>query len=217
MIPAPILRVTAQSKAAKEDIDHVVSRLKNRTDPAENPEIRTLKSIIDLNKETPDGLKLNGPRDLLEKKGEGKPVTVTGFIIHAEESGTEACNCFFDDSLDIHFNLVQTKTTKAEKNITDKKKLLKSRKNRSVVAELTPRIRPDGWTEEKLKKLVKELKFVKVTGWLMFDSRHTKLTESSPRATAWEVHPVTEFEICDGSKAECDNGQKWEKLENFTP
>lgn len=58
---------------------------------------------------------------------------------------------------------------------------------------------------------------MKVTGWLMFDSRHTKITESTPRATAWEVHPVTDFEVCDDTRAACDNEQGWVELEDFNP
>jgi hypothetical protein len=36
-----------------------------------------------------------------------------------------------------------------------------------------------------------------------------------PRATAWEVHPVTGFEVCQGTKKQCDAGDKWVALESL--
>ena len=32
------------------------------------------------------------------------------------------------------------------------------------------------------------------------------------RATAWEVHPITQFEVCTGTKASCDGGSDWRTL-----
>jgi hypothetical protein len=200
-----------------KSIDHVLDGVKNRTDKVENAEKWTLSRIIQLNPETNKlKLKMNGNRQKLQTIGEGTPVMVKGYLIHAKESGQEACNCNIDepDSFDFHLNLISTKTTSGEKNLSAKNKQ-KSRMKRSVVVEITPRIRVDHpeWTIQKLKEMAKpdDFGYVQITGWLMFDSRHT--SKDAPRATAWEVHPITEFNVCESTKEECDAGEGWQSLD----
>jgi hypothetical protein len=57
------------------------------------------------------------------------------------------------------------------------------------------------WSETSLKKdLVGH--YCRFEGWLFFDSHHAAEAENTAprsqnnwRATAWEIHPVTKFEI----------------------
>jgi hypothetical protein len=81
--------------------------------------------------------------------------------------------------------------------------------------EITPRFCPDGWTLEKLKKLARRKAFVRVQGWQLYDSMHTGTF--SWRGTSWEIHPVTKFEVCTGSKQGCEQGSGWTLLERWTP
>ncbi len=159
---------------------------------------------------------MNGSREELQAIAEGTPVVVKGYLIHAKVSGPEACNCNIDEpgSLDFHLNLISTKTKANEQGLAAKPKQ-KSRMKRSVVVEIAPRIRADHpeWTIQKLKAMAKpeDFGYVRVTGWLMFDSRHT--SKDAPRATAWEVHPITDFDVCESTKADCDAGQGWKSLD----
>ena len=65
--------------------------------------------------------------------------------------------------------------------------------------EITPRwesVRA-GWRIEALERLAQRHARVRVTGWLMWDEEHPEAVGQS-RATQWEVHPVTNFEVYDG-------------------
>jgi hypothetical protein len=81
----------------------------------------------------------------------------------------------------------------------------------SITGEVSPRIRPDGWTFSKLKDLSTKKAFVKLTGYLMLDTQH--VGKPTPRRlTHWEIHPVTGFQVCTGSVTGCKQGNGWEDL-----
>jgi hypothetical protein len=89
----------------------------------------------------------------------------------------------------------------------------------SVTAEITPRIRASGhpdWIFKNVNDL--EGEYVKVTGWLMLDTKHIRQThrlasertnKALVRATNWEVHPVTKLEVCHKSVTACRSGDGW--------
>ena len=137
------------------------------------------------------------PRTLLKTWGEGTPIRLSAFLRKAKNytSGHESCNCHLrvEGNNDFHLVLVERKQ-QGEK--------------RSITAEISPRIRPDGWTFSKLTSLAKVKNYVRVTGYLMFDSQHAGSSVPA-RLTHWEIHPVTSFEVCTLTKAECDQGQGW--------
>ena len=83
----------------------------------------------------------------------------------------------------------------------------------AVTAEITPRFRKPGWEFEKLDYLGEEKFYVRVTGWLMLDTEH--VNNPIVRATNWEIHPVTKFEVCTLTKPKCDQGQGWVLLEEY--
>jgi hypothetical protein len=143
------------------------------------------------------------PRTLLKNWGEGTPVRISAFLRKAKNytSGKEACNCNLkvEENNDFHLVLVERKQ-QSEK--------------RSITAEITPRIRPEGWTFSKLSSLAKVKTYVRVTGYLMFDSQHAGSSVPA-RLTHWEIHPVTSFEVCTLTKAECDQGEGWQDLKSF--
>ncbi|SRR6266542_3699172 len=183
--------------------DAALNPLKNRTDDAGDAEDWTLSQIINLNEETPDTWKQSDPRDPLEELGEGTLVVVKGYLIHGDVTKTpESCNCYLpgEQNNDFHLNLVARKSDEL---------------SASVVAEITPRLRRSGWTKAKVRAIAESEKYVRVTGWLLFDSMHASNFSPSSRATVWEVHPVTKFDVCTKTKKECDAGQGWQRLENY--
>ena len=91
-----------------------------------------------------------------------------------------------------------------------------------MTAEITPRVRanahPD-WLFKNVKDL--EGEFIRVTGWLMLDTKHIPQTQRLPnerlnkpltRSTNWEVHPVTKLEVCEQSVTACNANQGWKEF-----
>jgi hypothetical protein len=48
----------------------------------------------------------------------------------------------------------------------------------------------------------------------MLDTQHVG-TNTPKRKTHWEIHPVSDFEVCTTTKAQCDAGNGWQKLEDM--
>ncbi|HNP21782.1 MAG TPA: hypothetical protein PKM63_22290 [Panacibacter sp.] len=121
-----------------------------------------------------------------------KAIKITGFIFNAKAGGTEDCNCFYgkEDFIDTHIEIALSAGE------TDKKKVM--------VVEITPRFKalhPE-WRTNKILAL--KGKKVTITGWMFFDEKHWQNSKNSNprgtnlyRATAWEIHPVTSFEVLD--------------------
>lgn len=181
--------------------DPGLNTVKNRQDPASDPEKWGLDEIIGLQEEIQEDWKSGMDRVPIEEAGEGFAVVVTGYLIHASNNSVESCNCRLPgpENKDIHVNLVTEKEYERDE---------------SVVAEFTPRNRPDGWTVAKLGALAKKRAYVRITGWLMLDTEHLS-RPGGPRATIWEIHPVTKCEICTKSKSDCDKGKGWKALATY--
>jgi hypothetical protein len=119
---------------------------------------------------------------------------VTGFVLDVKPGGGETCNCGKTDAahIDAHIELVLHATDTAG--------------IQSVVVEVTPRLRAimgasgTDWSTKTLRTQFRH-KWVKVRGWMTFDSQHASAAEnthpggaSNWRATAWELHPVTDIQ-----------------------
>ncbi len=119
---------------------------------------------------------------------------VTGFVLDVKPGGGETCNCGKTDAahIDAHIELVLNSSDTAG--------------TQSVVVEVTPRLRAimgtsgTDWSTKTLQKQFRH-KWVKVRGWMTFDSQHASAAEntnpggaSNWRATAWEIHPVTDIQ-----------------------
>jgi hypothetical protein len=89
----------------------------------------------------------------------------------------------------------------------------------SVVAEMVPHHRPDGWTVENVLKAANKHARVRATGQLFFDSSHTECVDgtrvgSDPaRSSLWEIHPIYKFEVCDSG--DCSKAENWFSLEDW--
>ena len=141
-------------------------------------------------------------RDLLEGWGEGTAVRIKARLkkVAKYSSGKESTNCNLKLQENNDYHLVLTRV----KNKPE---------SQSITAEMTPRLRPAGWTFTKLKELAEVQTYIRVTGYLMLDTQH--IGDAHPvRYTHWEIHPVTAFEVCTMTKAKCDDGEGWINLED---
>lgn len=174
----------------------------------------------------------------LAQMGEGQIVTVIGTLYYAMASGKETCNCELsgDDSVvDFHigvgFNpfplgadvLNQLRNGGAIQHLghSDQQALQQP----SIVVEMTPYYREQfrpGWTLAKVQAATGRQ--IRATGQLMIDNAHTKAaddcgladadTSKCWRASVWEVHPLTSFQVC--SADQCDaNSTNWVNLEDM--
>lgn len=139
---------------------------------------------------------------------EGTPVQLQGFLLLVKPGGGESCNCDLTRRVntDVHLVLVH--------NLDDPEES-------SVTAEVGPRGRAHGHPEWQFKNLNDlQGEFVRVTGWLMLDTKHIRQTHFLPnegankslkRSTNWEVHPITRLEVCQKPIAACNANQGWEE------
>ncbi|MFY9841636.1 MAG: hypothetical protein WA718_19235 [Terriglobales bacterium] len=148
-------------------------------------------------------------RQPLKTLGEGKLVTLEGYVKTATQEGDESVNCGTKfDSLgsaqqpafhDIHVSLISA---------------LGQAECDGIVAEMIPHHRPGAWTADTVNQVSAAKLKVRVTGQLMFDSSHTPCVNGQPvkgadfsdpaRISLWEIHPIYKFEVC--TKADCTSG-----------
>lgn len=115
---------------------------------------------------------------------------IEGYVVSVGEAGVELANCYV--RRDIHINLARS---------------LDAPLTEQVVMEVTPPMqdwaRSRGW-DWSADILERELvgRWCRFEGWLFFDSTHAGESEhiapgrsGNWRATAWEIHPITKFEI----------------------
>jgi hypothetical protein len=132
------------------------------------------------------------PLDDRQRWSESRAVAVEGYVVGVGAGGIEAANCFSPVRRDTHIYL------------SPKPDALP---NERLVAEVTPRMRDwaqrhgRDWSEAALRR---ELvgRWCRVEGWLLFDREHAEEAENTApvrignwRATAWEIHPVTNIVI----------------------
>ncbi len=120
---------------------------------------------------------------------------ITGYVHDLKAGGIETVNCGARDprDRDTHIELVLDP--------------MDSGATRRVIVEVTPRwraimaARGVNWSSRALRDRLLG-RWVKVTGWMLFDVEHKDQAENTARgrarnwrATAWEVHPVTGIEV----------------------
>jgi hypothetical protein len=157
-------------------------RLKNR---AELPKPSDFDSTVTL--ET-----LLQPGDDTNRWQTDHAARIQGEVVDIAYARPEATNCFSPCRRDIHILIAARKGAS---------------KNEQMVLEVTPNLRDlamkDGmdWSESSLRtQLVGHS--CEFAGWLYFDVGHAEESENSAphksnnwRATAWEIHPVTEIKV----------------------
>ncbi len=183
--------------------DAELNKKKNKTTKPAAADVETYKRADFVKLKFPASWSSGTKRTLLAQWGEGTPVELEAYLIKTKHypSGMESCNCNLKDEENNDFHLV----TVSRKNAGEED---------SITGEITPHIRPDGWTFKKLTKLSKDKTYVKLTGYLMLDTQH--LGGGPPiRITDWEIHPVTKMQVCTGSVTSCKAGENWQDLSDF--
>lgn len=178
--------------------DGKLNAMKNRTDDTPpNIQSRLLSQIRALAQ--PSSWVRNKDRSPLARR-ENRGVVVKAYLLDARISAKETTNCKLNgpDNKDIHLDLVSSPG---------------AAKSTTVAAEITPRLRKEGWDFEKLDYLGQEKYYVRITGWFLLDTMH--ISNPLERATNWEIHPVTKFEVCTLTKKKCNQGVGWVKLEDW--
>jgi hypothetical protein len=170
--------------------------------------------------------------DPLKKLGEGSLQGVLGYLyaIKAETGGSgETSNCkLSQNESDVDFHIfIGFDSTLASQIITRPDSAKLSDKWKSIVVEMTPHYRAafqPNWTSDVVKSV--RGRKVKVVGQLMVDNDHNSTKDNCGlagagstcwRATIWELHPVTKFQVCMAAGNDCDvNSSDWVDLEKMS-
>jgi hypothetical protein len=157
-------------------------RLKNRT---AIPQLADFDTAVTLPK-------MLQPGDDHERWSQTRAARVEGYVVSVASGPLELTNCYLPCSRDIHIHVGLRPDTPPREQ---------------VVLEVTPRVqewaRHQGWdwSEENLKR---ELlgHWCSFEGWLFYDTEHADESENTApgradnwRATAWEIHPITNFAV----------------------
>ena len=175
----------------------------------------------------------------LAQQGEGQIVTVIGTVFYSLHGGSETCNCQLSGAeavVDFHigvgfgaFPLGDTVLSKLRSGSVYSNILSPPDQHVldqvSVIVEMTPYYREQfhpAWTLAKVQGITG--KQIKVTGQLMIDNDHHKPaddcglgdadTSKCWRASVWEVHPVTSFQVCSADSCTA-NSANWVNLDDM--
>jgi hypothetical protein len=213
--------------------DGYLNAIKNQLPPRTDKPVRTLglKDINDLDRGIPKDISKTNHLDLkdqLDKLGEGRIHTVIGYLYYAKNGGKESVNCELEgnDAIDFHIaigfdadlaakvlasHLRQRKLTDQEDSDT---------KKTSMIVEMTPHYRskfkPD-WNIDAVKAAIGHQ--VKVTGILLLDNEHQDPKDNCAmgnhdtcwRLSTWELHPVTQFQVCNADIC-AEDSNAWVEL-----
>jgi|GEM_PF-1293650 len=162
----------------------VLNKKKNRFTPPEDADIdsaMTLESLL-------------APGNDVERFDDTKGAVFEGWVDSVKVGGIETVNCGTRDAAhrDSHIEI--------SLNMGDPE-------NKRVIVEVTPRWRSaesdhgEDWSTQALQASLIG-KHVRFRGWLLYDKEHEGQAENTApgnasnwRATVWEIHPVTSFEI----------------------
>ncbi len=122
-------------------------------------------------------------------------IDLTGYVYDVKPGGKETCNCHATDpsNRDTHIELTPSPQDTGATH--------------RVIVEVTPQWRMlmatagKDWSTPGLKSKILN-HYVKVRGWMFYDAEHEHQAENTEpdgdsnwRATAWEVHPITDIQI----------------------
>jgi len=162
--------------------------------------------------------------------GEGSMQGVIGYLygVTVETGGKgETSNCKLhtnEEDVDYHIFVGFDASTAAKIRKKSNSATLAD-KGKSIVVEMTPHYRaafhPE-WTGDVVKSALG--KKVKVVGQLMVDNDHNNKGDDCGfsgassgcwRASIWELHPVTQFQVCNSPSNDCDlNSANWVDLQS---
>jgi len=198
--------------------------------PQPNRWFTTLAQFAQLENDLPSGLGKNNQSDKLDelrKLGEGEIVGAVGYLNGVKAEGKESSNCQLepgDDNENVDFHIYMGFDSSMAAKIRNKTLTAADRKEvnpNSVIIEMTPHYRatyhPE-WTPAAVKAAVGQQ--IRVVGQLLVDNEHfvksqdcgrKDHTDNCWRATVWELHPVTGFEVCQSGECTESSGN-WQAL-----
>lgn len=182
--------------------DAFLNQAKNRTDvpTVASTTTMTLAQIRAMSQ--PANWPTGTPRASIQGPGqEGSPVIVKAYLLKARAEGAESCNCGLTKRIDTDIHLVLV----SKLPDLDDQDAIDEAEEGSVTAEVTPRVRRNGhasWVHKNINDF--EGDYIRITGRLMLDTKHLPPNRKLRRATNWEVHPITRFQVCQTTKAKCD-------------
>lgn len=214
--------------------DVYLSVLKNQMPPtATEPERLLNRQFFErLEPKTPRGLGKENHAEFareLADLGEGKIYSLIGYLYHVKKMDEEVCNCkltYAEEAVDFHM-WVGFDEQAASDYLAGriKKKQLEAHKKEGVVVEMSPYYRFKNfrgrWTYDRADAVVGRQ--VKVVGMLLMDNEHNIKSQNcgypfdAPtskcwRASAWELHPVTHFYVCEGNRKCGADSPNWKPL-----
>lgn len=135
---------------------------------------------------------LVAPGDDRARWDEGRAAAVEGYVVEVRPGAVEAANCFSLAERDTHIRVAARADAPAREG---------------VVVEVTPRTRRAAagrgldWSHEGLRRALTGRR-CRFEGWLLYDREHEREAEHTApgragnwRATAWELHPLTQIEV----------------------
>lgn len=173
-----------EGDAAESNVQ-ALNRLKNRYTAPDTADIDSMVTLAALVR----------PGDDRARWDEGRGASIVGYVHDVKPGGIETVNCRARDvpNRDTHIELVLDPMSGVG--------------SQRVIVEVTPRwramlaARGVDWSTPALRRQYLG-RWVRVTGWLMFDAEHANASENTApgrprnwRATAWEVHPITAIEV----------------------
>lgn len=229
---------TGCSKAAK--YDGYLNYLKNLLVlPTKAPErfLTATKDFDTLEQGLPHDLTRTNHKDLedkLGKLGDGHVTGVIGYLYYAKKGGIESSNCGLNDLADIDYHIgigfdpeLAAQLRSGQKLTPDQRRQQKTVMDQtSIVVEMTPHWRANfrsGWSLDALAPAVGHK--VRVVGQLLVDNEHydpkddcgfQNAQTSCWRLSIWELHPVTDFQVCNSDDC-TETSHDWIDLENFGP
>jgi len=169
--------------------------------------------------------------------GEGEVHSLTGYLYYVTKTGEETCNCGLSGADDVDFHigvgfdpfpastnarsLLRQGAALSNSGITTQER--QRLQQESVVVEMSPHYRARFQPRWELSRVRQAIgKQVKVIGQLMIDNAHAIPTQDCGmpgsdqvacwRASAWEIHPVTEFYVCTSANPCVPNSSSWVTL-----
>lgn len=236
---------TGCSNAANPRYDPYLNFLKNQ-EPAKDlapDRVLAINDLVALEDQIPAGITRANHAQFADQLadrgnglGEGNIYALVGFLYFVENTAVtshhrgETCNCqlrgnsTFDYHLGIGFDPALALEIRTTPPTHDPKNPGPAEQS-SVVAEMTPHTRDAKWTVARLNR--QRGKQVKVVGQLTLDNVHINSADdcafqdepgqSCWRASAWEIHPVTQFFVCKAGQtcSETSPDSDWVRLEDL--
>lgn len=211
--------------------DAYLNLLKSQLTPAALPvKYLSAQDYSELDKELPSELNRTNHadfKDQLAAVGEGQTFGIIGYLYYAIHTGAESSNCELlsndpeGTNVDYHIGIGFEPATPHSSQ--------KALEQAGYIVEMTPHYRflfHDGtWALSQLHQFIGRR--VRVQGQLMVDNEHNIGTQNCAiaktsaqhlscwRASAWELHPITGFDVCpDDSCTEASSN--WQPLQDAT-